>query len=58
MWDIHDKEDEKNAQYYYERFENVETKILSVSKRILVRLRYNKFEFWVKCGISKVWVVT
>lgn len=43
---------------YYERFENVETKTLSASKRIFVRLRHNRFEFLVGCGISEVWVVT
>lgn len=43
-----------------ERFENVETKTLSLSKRKLfaiVRLKHNRFEFLVDSGISEVWVV-
>lgn len=51
---LHDKEDEKNARYYLKRFENVETKTLSVSKIIFVRLMHNRFEFLVGCEISEV----
>lgn len=55
MRDIHGKEDEKNVWYYYENFEKAKTENLSVSKRklfVIIRLRYNRFEFLVECVIS------
>lgn len=54
---MNDKKDEKNVWYYYERFEKVKTKILSVSKRIFIRYKHNKFEFWVGRGLSEIWVI-
>lgn len=44
-------------RYFRGRFEDVEIEIISVSKRklfVIVRLRYNRFEFCVECKISKV----
>lgn len=47
-------------RYYYERFEKVDNEIVGVSKKIpfvMVRVRHNRFGFWVRCGISEVWIV-
>lgn len=51
------EEDEKKAQYCYERFVKAGLEILSLRKRnsfVIVSLRYNRFEFSLEVDYLKL----